>query len=201
MKTMSLKESAESYYSRLFSLLGNIQASQKDGNSLEFFAAIESAGQLAMAQTEAGRKIIFIGNGASASIASHMSTDFWKNGGMRAIAFNDAALLTCLSNDCGYENVFGKSVEMFADEGDILVAISSSGKSENILNGVHAARKLGAHVLTLSGFKSDNPLRSMGDINFFVSDEGYGPVEVTHLSITHCILDAIIDLRAQMTAK
>ena len=85
-----------------------------------------------------------------------MSTDYWKNGGMRAIAFNDAALLTCLSNDCGYENVFGKSVEMFADEGDILVAISSSGKSENILNGVHAARKMGAHVVTLSGFKSDN---------------------------------------------
>jgi D-sedoheptulose 7-phosphate isomerase len=59
-----------------------------------------------------------------------MSTDYWKNGVMRAIAFNDAALLTCLSNDCGYENVFGKSVEMFGDKGDILVAISSSGQSE-----------------------------------------------------------------------
>jgi len=201
MKTMSLKESAENYYSRLSCLMGKIQATQKDGNSLDFFAATESAGQLVMAQTEAGRKIIFIGNGASASIASHMATDYWKNGGMRAMAFNDAALLTCLSNDCGYENVFGKSVEMFADEGDILVAISSSGKSENILNGVHAARKQGAHVVTLSGFKSDNPLRSMGDINFFVPDEDYGPVEVVHLSITHCILDAIIALKAQMTVK
>ena len=189
---MSLKESAESYYSRLFSLLGNIQASQKDGNSLEFFAAIESAGQLAMAQTEAGRKIIFIGNGASASIASHMSTDFWKNGSMRAIAFNDAALLTCLSNDCGYENVFGKSVEMFADEGDILVAISSSGKSENILNGVREARKRGVHVVTLSGFGSDNPLCGMGDINFYVPDGAYGAVEILHLSVCHCILDIVI---------
>ena len=104
---MSLKENAESYYSNLSDKLKKIQVTRKDGSSLGFFAAIESAGQLAMAQAEAGRKIIFIGNGASASIASHMSTDFWKNGGMRAVAFNDAALLTCLSNDCGYENVFG----------------------------------------------------------------------------------------------
>jgi D-sedoheptulose 7-phosphate isomerase len=201
MKKMSLKESAESYYSNLSHMLKKIQTTQKNGNSFDFFSAIESTGQLAMVQTKAGGKIMFIGNGASASIASHMSTDYWKNGGMRAIAFNDAALLTCLSNDCGYENVFGKSVEMFADEGDILVAISSSGKSENILNGVYAARKQGAHVVTLSGFKPDNPLRSVGDINFYVPDEEYGPVEIIHLSITHCILDAIIDLKSQATVK
>ncbi|MDP7078124.1 MAG: SIS domain-containing protein [Desulfobacterales bacterium] len=189
---MSLKENAESYYSNLSDKLEKIQATRKDGSGLDFFAAIESAGQLAMAQTEAGRKIIFIGNGASASIASHMSTDFWKNGSMRAIAFNDAALLTCLSNDCGYENVFGKSVEMFADEGDILVAISSSGKSENILNGVREARKRGVHVVTLSGFGSDNPLCGMGDINFYVPDGTYGAVEILHLSVCHCILDIVI---------
>ena len=198
---MSLKESAGSYYNRLSHLLENIQATQKDGNSLDFFAAIEAAGQLAMVQTAAGGKIIFIGNGASASISSHMATDYWKNGGMRAIAFNDAALLTCISNDCGYENVFKKPVEMFADEGDVLIATSSSGKSENILNGTIAARKLGAHVVTLSGFKSDNPLRPMGDINFFVPDEEYGSVEVIHLSITHCILDSVIALKEQMTAE
>ena len=192
MKKMSLKESAESYYSNLSHMLKKIQTTQKNGNSFDFFSAIESTGQLAMVQTKAGGKIIFIGNGASASIASHMSTDYWKNGGMRAIAFNDAALLTCLSNDCGYENVFGKSVEMFADEGDILVAISSSGKSENILNGVYAARKQGAHVMTLSGFKPDNPLRSMGNINFYAPDGTYGAVEILHLSICHCFLDVVI---------
>ena len=192
MKNMSLKENAESYYRNISHMIGRIQATREDKGSLGFFAAIESASQLSMAQTEAGRKIIFIGNGASASIASHMSTDYWKNGGMRAIAFNDAALLTCLSNDCGYENVFGKSVEMFADEGDILVAISSSGKSENILNGVYAARKQGAHVVSLSGFKPDNPLRSMGDINFYVPDGSYGAVEILHLSICHCVLDVVV---------
>jgi D-sedoheptulose 7-phosphate isomerase len=198
---MSLKENAASYYSNLSHLLEKIQVTQKKENSLVFFDGIESVGQLIMTQTKAGKKIIFIGNGASASIASHMSTDYWKNGGMRAVAFNDAALLTCLSNDCGYENVFGKSIEMFADEGDILIAISSSGKSENILNGVRAAKKMGAHVVSLSGFKSDNPLRSMGDFNFFVPDEEYGPVEIIHLSIAHCILDSIIELREQIKAK
>ena len=192
MKTIPLKERAESYYSNLSNMLGKIQTTQKNGDSLEFFAAIESAGQLVTSQTKAGGKIMFIGNGASASIASHMSTDYWKNGDMRAIAFNDAALLTCLSNDCGYENVFGKSVEMFADEGDILVAISSSGQSESILNGVRAAKKLGVHVVTLSGFSLDNQLRRMGEINFYVPDSAYGPVEILHLSVCHCILDIII---------
>ena len=192
MKTIPLKERAESYYSNLSNMLGKIQTTQKNGDSLEFFAAIESAGQLITSQTKAGGKIMFIGNGASASIASHMSTDYWKNGNMRAIAFNDAALLTCLSNDCGYENVFGKSVEMFADEGDVLVAISSSGQSESILNGVRAAKKLGVHVVTLSGFSSDNPLRHMGEINFYVPDSAYGPVEILHLSVCHCILDVVI---------
>jgi D-sedoheptulose 7-phosphate isomerase len=195
---MSLKESAQIYYTRLASLSGKMQATQKDGNNLDFFMAIESAGQLVMDQTAAGKKIIFIGNGASASISSHMATDYWKNGGMRAIAFNDAALLTCISNDCGYENVFEKPVEMFADEGDVLIAISSSGKSENILKGVEAARNQGAQVVTLSGFKLDNPLRAMGDINFFVPDEEYGPVEVLHLSITHCILDTIIEFKREL---
>tara|TARA_B100000315_G_C14427287_1_gene518468 strand:- start:90 stop:695 length:606 start_codon:yes stop_codon:yes gene_type:complete len=201
MKIMPLQESAEGYYSRLSDLLKKNQATRKDGSSLDFFAAIESVSQLALTQTSAGRKIIFIGNGASASISSHMATDFWKNGGMRAVAFNDAVLLTCISNDCGYENVFGKPIEMFADEGDVLVAISSSGASENILNGVRAARKLGAHVVTLSGFKPDNPLRSMGDINFFVPDGNYGPIEVNHFSITHCILDCAVALKEQMLTK
>ena len=194
---MSFKKNTETYYDRLSNLLQNIQATRSDKEEWTFSSAIEYVCQLVIAQTEAGRKVIFIGNGASASISSHMATDYWKNGGMRAMAFNDAVLLTCISNDCGYENVFGKPLEMFADDGDILFAISSSGASQNILNGVHAARKRGAHVVTFSGFKSDNPLSSMGDVNFFVPDEDYGPVEVVHLSITHCILDVIMASKQQ----
>ena len=153
-------------------------------------------GELIINQAEANKKLIFIGNGASASISSHMSTDYWKNGGIRAIAFNDSSLLTCISNDYGYKHVFEKPIEMFADTGDILIAISSSGKSENILNGVKAARVKNCHIITCSGFETNNPLRNLGDLNFFVPSKDYGPVEILHLSILHCIVDCIIELKS-----
>jgi len=137
-------------------------------------------------------KIMFIGNGASAAISSHMSTDFWKNCGIRAIAFNDSSLLTCLGNDYGYKYIFERSIEMFADSGDILVAISSSGESENILRGVNSAKSKECSVITLSGFKDNNPLSSAGDLNFYVPAQEYGIVEVIHHSICHCILDTIV---------
>jgi D-sedoheptulose 7-phosphate isomerase len=162
---------------------------------LEAVAGIEGAARLIEARTSAGSKLMFIGNGASAAISSHQATDFWKAGGMRAIAFNDASLLTCISNDFGYRHVFEKPIEMFGEKGDVLVAISSSGQSENILRGVEAARGKGAEILTLSGFASDNPLRANGSLNFYVSSKSYGHVEVVHHAICHCILDTIIENR------
>jgi len=156
---------------------------------------LEEGIQLIVEQSSKRKKIIFIGNGGSAAIASHQSVDYWKNGGMRAIAFNDTSLLTCIGNDYGYPFVFEKPVEMFADSGDVLIAISSSGKSENILNGVKMAKKMGCPVITMSGFKSDNPLRSLGDVNFYVPAPtgAYGFVEIAHLTLCHCMVDAIID--------
>ncbi len=114
---------------------------------------------------------------------------------MRAIAFNDAALLTCVSNDIGYKHVFEKSIEMFADKGDVLIAISSSGKSENILRGAAAAKKKGCKIITLSGFKIGNPLRKSGNLNFYVPSYVYGYVEILHHSICHCILEYIMKSR------
>ncbi|MCQ8782836.1 D-sedoheptulose-7-phosphate isomerase [Mangrovibrevibacter kandeliae] len=136
-----------------------------------------------------GRRILFVGNGGSAGICSHLATDFSKNGGMRASAFNDGAVLTCLGNDYGYEHVFAKQIEWHAAAGDVLVAISSSGRSANILNAVAAARARDCVVYTLSGFKPDNPLRTLGDLNIFVDSPEYGFVEVGHLAILHSVLD------------
>ncbi|MBI2915545.1 MAG: SIS domain-containing protein, partial [Elusimicrobia bacterium] len=135
------------------------------------------------------------GNGGSAAIASHQSVDYWKNGGMRAIAFNDTSLLTCIGNDYGYPYVFEKPIEMFADANDILIAISSSGKSDNILNGAKMAKKMSCPVITMSGFKQDNPLRGLGDLNFYVPAPtgAYGFVEIAHLTLCHCFVDTIID--------
>jgi D-sedoheptulose 7-phosphate isomerase len=137
----------------------------------------------------AGNKIMFVGNGGSAGIASHLAIDYSKNGCLRAMAFNDAAALTCLSNDLGYDKVFSEQIALHARPGDLLVAISSSGASGNILNAVRAARAAGAAVVTLSGFTPDNPLRQAGDINFYVRSDAYGFVEVAHLALCHAVLD------------
>jgi len=122
-------------------------------------------------------------------IATHMAVDFSKTGGMRAMSLGDGAVLTCLGNDIGYENVFARQIEWHGRAGDVLIAISSSGKSPNILNGVRAARQYGATVVTFSGFRDDNPLRQQGDVNFYVRATEYGFVEVAHQAILHAILD------------
>jgi len=186
-----MKTFAEDYYNDLTELTRCIRVTDKEVVKIEFPLGIEKVGNLILSQAGSGNKLMFIGNGASAAISSHMSTDFWKTCGIRAIAFNDSSLLTCLGNDFGYEYIFEKSIEMFADPGDILIAISSSGKSENILRGVNSAKSKECSVITLSGFKDDNPLSSAGDFNFYVPAQEYGPVEVIHHSICHCILNAI----------
>jgi len=162
---------------------------------LDFYNGIEKAGNLIKSCADSGNKIMFIGNGASASISSHMATDFFKNGGIRALAFNDSSLLTCISNDFGYKYVFSKPIESFADNDDIVFAISSSGESENILEGVKAARSRGCNIITLSGFREENRLSTTGDINFYVPSQKYGPVEVIHHSICHCVLDMIVSFK------
>ena len=186
-----MRKFVEDYYNDLTELTRSIRVTDKEGERIKFSHGIEKVGNLILSQADSGHKLMFIGNGASATISSHMSTDFWKTCGVRAVAFNDSSLLTCLGNDFGYEYIFEKSIEMFADPGDILVAISSSGKSENILRGVNSAKSKDCSVITLSGFKDDNPLSSAGDYNFYVPAQEYGPVEVIHHSICHCILDAI----------
>jgi D-sedoheptulose 7-phosphate isomerase len=143
---------------------------------------------------------MFVGNGASAAIASHQAVDYWKTGGMRALAFNDPALLTCISNDFGYPQVFEKPIEMFADEGDVLMAVSSSGRSENIVRAARAARQKGCRVITMSGFDRENPLGRLGDLNFYVASKSYGHVEVTHLSLSHCLLDTIVAIHGRLSA-
>jgi D-sedoheptulose 7-phosphate isomerase len=135
-----------------------------------------------------GGKVIFIGNGGSAAIASHMSVDYSKNKGIRAVAFNDAPMLTCLSNDFGYDQVFAKQIEWFAKKEDVAVIISSSGKSKNILEAVRAARECELdYVVTLSGMNPHNSLRTKGDLNFYVPCLDYGLVEIAHLSLLHSV--------------
>ena len=178
-------------------LFDTIAASHMTGQALILEEALENTVNLIIEKASVGGKIMFIGNGGSAAIASHMATDFWKNGGIKATAFNDSVLLTCISNDHGYKHVFEKSIEMFAHPDDVLVAISSSGQSEYILRGGAAAQAAYIAVITLSGFKADNPLRSKGDANFYVPSSHYGHVEVLHHSLCHCWIDTIMENKAK----
>lgn len=136
------------------------------------------------------KRVFFVGNGGSAAIASHMAIDYAKNGGVKALALNDPAALTCLANDYGYEQVFAKQLGYHAQYGDVVVLVSSSGKSPNILKAAEAARFADCKLITLSGFEPTNPLRKLGDINFFVPSHDYGCVEITHLAILHSMVTA-----------
>lgn len=178
---------------RYFNVLGNLPLATtvtgRQGEPMSLDAAFTDLTRRVRQTHDLGNKLIFIGNGGSAAIASHMAIDYSKNGGIRSLAFNDAAALTCLSNDLGYDNVFAKQVDLHARPGDMLVAISSSGKSASIVKAADTARERGCYILTLSGFAQDNPLRTFGDCNLFVDSGEYGFVEITHLALCHAVLD------------
>ena len=173
-------------------LLDSVVATDNLGVAGPLERALEDAIKLIVGQNQAGGKLLFIGNGGSAAIASHMATDFWKNAEIRALAFNDSVSLTCVSNDHGYPYVFEKSIGMFGESRDVLIAISSSGKSENILRATLLAREKGLRIITFSGFEPTNPLRGQGHINFYVPAAHYGYVEVIHHSLCHCLIDVIL---------
>jgi len=156
--------------------------------SIDSNLLIKTAG-LIRSTSENKKKIILIGNGGSASIASHVAIDLTKAAGCRAITFNEPNLLTCFANDYGYENWVKNALDFYADKGDLAILISSSGSSLNIINGAGKARELGMSVITLSGFSNNNQLRKLGDINLYVESNSYNIVEMTH----HIWLVSIVD--------
>lgn len=142
---------------------------------------------------QAGKQVFFIGNGGSAAIASHMTADFMKNGGMKTYSLYDNSVTTCMGNDYGYEYIFSRPLEFLADEDDLLIAISSSGNSKNIINAIQVAKKKGCRVITFSGFLKDNAIRMLGDYNLHVPVSHYGMVESIHNLILQQIVDMILE--------
>ena len=138
------------------------------------------------------KKVIIVGNGGSAAMASHVSVDLTKICKIRATNFNEADLLTCFSNDYGYENWIKKALSFYADKGDLLICISSSGESKNIINGANFAKKIGCKVITFTGFDKKNKVKKIGHINFWLNSKNYNLVEMTH----HIWLLSIVDFLA-----
>ena len=134
-------------------------------------------------------KIILIGNGGSAAICGHMATDFSKCHGIRAINFASDSFLTCFSNDYGYKNWAKKALEIFCDKNDIVILISSSGESDNIILAADYCKNNRVKLITMTGFIKGNRLNKYGNINFWVDSKTYNHIEMTH----HIILTSICD--------
>lgn len=137
--------------------------------------------------------MFFCGNGASATMAEHMSHDWFQNAMVNTQTCSETAHLTAISNDLSYEDVFSFRIGRILSERDILVAISSSGNSPNIVKALQTAREKGAYCITLSGMKEDNKSRRMGDLNFYVPLSTYGLVESAHAVLLHAALDCFLE--------
>ena len=180
--TTSHKQQGSKFFQGYFDLIGTSTQDVDDGALMNFAKLAERRGS----------KIIIAGNGGSAAMASHVAVDFTKAAGIRAINFNEADLITCFANDYGYENWVAKAIEAYGDPGDLVILISSSGRSPNIINAASYAKQHGFPLVTLSGFNSDNPLRNLGDINLWVDSKSYNIVEMTHHIWLLSVVDYII---------
>lgn len=161
---------------------------------MKLVSSIELSDAYKLIQTSAnkGGKLILVGNGGSAAIASHASIDFTKAAKIKAINFNEGSLLTCLSNDFGYENWVAQAIEYYAETTDVICLISSSGESENILNGAKKSKELNIPLITFSGFQIGNPLMKQGDINFWVDSLEYNIIETVHQAWLLSIVDFFV---------
>jgi D-sedoheptulose 7-phosphate isomerase len=135
------------------------------------------------------KRIFFVGNGGSNAICSHLMEDYAKIARFKTQTFSDPALITCYANDYGYANAMYEWIKLNGEKDSLLIAISSSGKSPNIINAAKAASECEMGLITLSGFKAENELRKLGDVNFYISAENYGIVECFHQIILHALLD------------
>ena len=181
------------YIQQLSQCLGALVVTDREGQILNTEEGLRRWCAITVDLQKTNNTMYFVGNGASAMMASHMAADASKNGGFRARAFNDPALMTAVSNDICYEQSFATPLERFANSGDVLVTISSSGDSPNVVSAIEVARVLKMRVITLSGMKQDNKSRQIGDLNFYVPAKTYGLAECCHQSILHCWLDVFME--------
>lgn len=180
------------YSDELHSFLERVVITDINGQTLDFTEGLSLIIANLHKIKTSQNKVMIIGNGGSAAIASHLQNDLCKTAQIRAMVFTETPLLTAISNDISYTAVYRELVNLWADQGDMLFSISSSGRSQNIIDAVNCARDQGCgSIITLSGFLPDNTLRSIGDINIYISSNDYGYVELAHSVISHYISDQI----------
>lgn len=182
------------YLKKLFCYLEETKVYDREKNPCkDYEEAMQKLVDLFSEIKEKEKQVFFIGNGGSAAIASHMTADFMKNGGMKTYSLYDNSVTTCMGNDYGYEYIFSRPLEFLGNEGDLLVAVSSSGNSQNIVNAIQAAQKKRMRIITLSGFQKENRIIGTGMYNIHVPVSHYGMVESIHNLILQQIVDVIMD--------
>lgn len=183
------EESVESYFQTLSNLMLTIEVTDHKGHALSLNDGAGRAVDVILANKLSGQKIMLVGNGGSSAIVSHVQNDLCKAVGVKSMVFTEQPLLTALSNDDGYGSVFEKPIYLWGNPGDILISVSSSGRSENVVRALGAASEIGCHIITLSGFAPDNPSRTKGELNFYVNSDRYGFVETAHAALLHFVTD------------
>lgn len=160
--------------------------------------AIEEAARVLIRARANDSLVLVAGNGGSASTASHMATDLGvgshkKGLGLKAVCISDnSSVLTATANDLSFERVFAEQIELLAESGDVVVLISASGNSPNILRARESAENVGATVIALTGFDGGS-LRELVPICLHVptAKGDYGPVEDVHLMINHMLTEIL----------
>jgi D-sedoheptulose 7-phosphate isomerase len=165
------------------------------------YPVIETFANVALKVREGGNKIMFAGNGASASISEHGAVDFTKQGKVRGVTFHDPNLMTCFANDFGYDHWMAKAIEHYADDGDVVVLTSVSGESPSVVNAARYAKTRNLYVVAFTGRKPDNALAMTADLNFHVASDAYNVVENVHsiwltATVDYVIGKAVYETRA-----
>jgi D-sedoheptulose 7-phosphate isomerase len=173
--------------------LKRLSALGSNNETIPIDKALDLWVDLALSIREKQNTIFLIGNGASASMASHVAADLAKNGHVHTEVFSDLSLITAIANDISYEEVFADPLRRRIRKGDMLVAISSSGQSMNVLKAADEAEKLGGTLVTLSAMRPDNPLLKKGFLNFYIPAMTYGLAETCHAAVLHYWIDKIVE--------
>ena len=141
-----------------------------------------------------GNTVYLLGNGGSASIASHIAVDLSKNAKIRALNFDNSNLITCFSNDFGHKNWMKEALKLYVNKNDLIILISSSGKSENILNAAKFCMENRISLITFTGMKEDNELKNINrdGLNFWINSYAYNHIEMAHHFLLVCLVDMII---------
>lgn len=174
---------------RMGELLSQLEVTNGDGEVLATEEGFEMLYGLAVAARIPPRRLFLIGNGASASMASHFAADLCKNGGVNAGVLTDSALTTALANDIGADQLFAEPLRRMAAAGDGLLVISSSGASANLIAALAVAGERQLSVATITAMSPDNLLRRDGDLNFYIPAMTYGDAESCHAAVLHYWLD------------